>query len=211
MLLCKKNQGILPKEYSQLHYIESAGMQYIITDVSMVDQTDIISTIFAVTSGATLNDYAIQAGINGQWALYIGSNSRQNPYTEKPLIVCIGASANKFSELMQINKFYNVEVNPNTDTYYVDGTPYPFIDRWNRYDVTPSSYTLMSYGYNPQASYVKMQRAEVKGKGVFIPCIRNNDNAVGVYNTVTGAFLQNSGTGNFGYETMDGTYIPPIV
>ena len=54
----------------------------------------------------------------------------------------------------------------------------------------------------------------------FIPCystttvtdvdgIERPKNTIGMYDTVEGQFYVNKGTGTFGYETEDGTYIAP--
>lgn len=43
-----------------------------------------------------------------------------------------------------------------------------------------------------------------------IPAIRKSDNKPGMYNTVSNLFSTNIGTGEFGYELMDGTYVAPV-
>lgn len=214
MMLASKKK-LLPDGYTQLKYIQTNGKQFINTDVYITDMTDVIRAIFACMSGTLQEDYALFGGFNGRWALYIGSSSRQSPYVQKPLIVCIGAGAFNVSShgagLIDLDTFYDVEVNANTNICTVDGSNYEVTNRWGRYDVTPAPYALFNYNQRTGGcAYVKLQYAEVKNKGVFIPCIRDVDGVVGVYNTITNNFLTNNGTGTFGYETLDGTYVAPI-
>ena len=214
-VLLSYKKKLLPDGYTQLKYIQTNGKQFIDTDVEITDMTDVIRAIFACTSGTQINEFVLFGGYVGKWALHIGSTSRKNPYTQKPLLACIGASSFDVSShgagLMDLNTFYDVELNANTNICTVDGSDYEITNRWDRYDVTPTPYALFNYNQRTVGcAYVKLQYAEVKNKGVFIPCIRNADGEVGVYNTITNNFLTNNGTGTFGYETLDGAYVAPI-
>ena len=60
---------------------------------------------------------------------------------------------------------------------------------------------------------VKFYNVKIKQSGVikrdFIPCLDTN-NVPCFYDTVSGNTFYNQGTGQFGYETMDGTVVAPI-
>ena len=43
----------------------------------------------------------------------------------------------------------------------------------------------------------------------YIPCIRVTDGTAGMFDLHTKKFESNSGSGKFGYELMDGTYVAP--
>ncbi len=208
--MMQKVQGILPAGFTQVKYIEAGGNHFINTDVYITDMTDIIKATVAFTKGTFSDDSAICGGVTGRWGILIGSLTRQSPYTQKPLSVMIGASQLNTGKLIDLNDFIDVTVNPNNDTYTLDGDEYPVTNRWDRYAVTTAAYQLMNYnGKTSATSYMKLKYAEVVGKGIFIPCIRDSDNKVGMYNTITGTFLSNAGTGEFGYETMNGNYVAP--
>lgn len=214
VLLSYKNK-LLPSGYTQLKYIQANGKQFINTDAYITDMADVIRAIFACTSGRQVEDYVLFGGFTGKWALYIGSITRDAPYIQKPLFVCIGASPFSVSShgagKMDLNTFYDVEVNANTNICTVNGSDYEITDRWDRYNVTPVPYALFNYNQKTSGcAYVKLKYAEVKNKGVFIPCIRDADGVVGVYNIITNNFLTNNGTGTFGYETVDGAYVAPV-
>lgn len=201
--------GGLPAGYTQLKYIETNGPQLIITDARITDYTDIVRATGAFTAGVQQSDYFIHGGVAGRWVNFVGSNSRQSPYTQKPVVVQYSARLNYANPFIDVGTFVTAEGNPNNNTVTIDGVVYNPSDRWDRYEVTPGYYRLFGSSDSAGTSYVKLQSAEVAGKGLFIPCMRDADGTVGVCNTITGNFLTNTGTGTLGYETMDGVYVAP--
>jgi len=211
-LLAMQKTGLLPAGYVELKYIEANGNHFINTDAYQSDMNDIIRATFACTLGGSNEDSAIFAGRTGMWALGIGSLTRQSPYVQKPLTIYIGASDGSGTRpLMDINTFYEVEANAINTTYTFDGVVYEYEGRWDRYSPTLKQYQLFNYNSKTSVTTrLKLKYAEVVGKGIFIPCMRKSDNKVGVYNIITGTFLTNDGTGEFGYETLNGTYVAPV-
>lgn len=204
--------GILPDGYTQLKYIQANGKQFINTDVYITDYTDIVKATYALTNGVQSEDHAISGGYYGRWWVDIGSNTRQAPYSQKPVTAHYSAGGDYSpTVLVDLNTFVTVEVNPNTAKVIIDGIEYSYTSRWDRYAVTPALYQLFNYNSRTSGcSYLKLQDAEVVNKGIFIPCLRKADGEIGVFNITTQTFLANAGTGTFGYETMNGTYVAPV-
>ena len=211
-LLAMQKMGLLPAGYVELKYIEANGNHFINTDAYQSDMNDIVRATFACTNGASNDDSAIYAGQSGRWGLGIGSQSRKSPYVQKPLTVMIGANFGTGTRPdMEPNTFYEVEANAIDTTYTFNGVVYEYEGRWDRYVPTLKQYQLFSYNSKTSVTTrLKLKYAEVVGKGIFIPCMRKSDNKVGVYNLITGTFLTNDGTGEFGYETLNGTYVAPV-
>lgn len=207
-----KEPGILPDGYTQLKYIQANGKQFINTDVYITDYTDIVKATYALTSGVASEDHAISGGRQAIWWIGIGSYTRKSPYTQKPITVQYSAGGGYGSNMLaDLNTFVTVEANPNTNKVVIDGVEYDYTGRWDRYEVTPALYQLFNYNSRTTGcSYLKLQYAEVVNKGIFIPCLRKADGEIGVFNITTQTFLANAGTGTFGYETMNGTYIAPV-
>jgi hypothetical protein len=191
----------VPNEYTELKYIQSDGNQYIDTGLTVNGNTDI---------SVDLQLLSIIAGryIFGSFTY---DNTRRNYF----LWTAGTSSGNvqyQFGWHSSYTNFSTVDTSRHLIQIYNDGH-YAYLDidgvNIGRLDNAPSmpeshhTFTLFR-GYQesiftgiPQ----KMYRAVIKqNKNVvmtLIPVKRNSDNVVGMYDTVSGTFFTNLGTGTF--------------
>ena len=194
----------LPKEYTQVSYIESSGTQYIDTGLEGKDGYTLEATLkFTEFPG----NYSYFAGF--------GSSSSNRIYFTR------AAKATLTDGWTYNSDSHNLtDVSVATDTEYVyksvmengkqelyrNGT---LLDSDNVVG-TPSYGTIWIFGadYNDSINggtscQLFACKFSYGGKVVrdFIPCYRNSDNEIGLYDTVGRQFYTNSGTGSFIIET----------
>ena len=195
-------------EYVFLEYIESTGTQYIDTGIKAnsaytykfkVKRTSPYnSNIWGVKTNSSFSaNSCIILGWTGpaQIGIYSheGSDTGSNPY-----VVDWGTD------------YHTIEFNPTSKKLIIDG-----VDRWSDLENgcltnenwSSNTYNLYLGGTNTVGSFVgggvsTWAQYEVwNNNGVLIqnliPAKRNSDNAVGMYDLVSGQFFTNAGTGEF--------------
>lgn len=199
--------GILPLGYTQVDYIASSGTQYINLGVKLKKDQKVITdieftelenqTIFG-TYGNTENFVNVFGLSGSNYFEYRAGSQQWKSSTTAPVI----------------NTKYNIEFNYGATSQYlkVDGTntitgtqtlvnntstynAYLFARRSN--DGTPQAYSKIKlYSFKLyDGDNLKLD---------LIPCYRNSDNSIGLYDLVNNTFLSNSGTGAFTYGAVLG-------
>ncbi len=183
----------LPAGYTELEYIESTGTQYIDTGyimtsdvveygISLVGKNSVISTSLF---GSETNTNPKYSGVIFGSLLYIGGSGAIAPFTwadDKNDIVVKTTSATSGTLT------HNGVENSFTYTGGVQKT---------------ESIALFGNkkGEIIQLSSIKVKHFYIKDNGTLvrnlIPAKRNSDSVVGMYDTVSGTFFTNAGTGSF--------------
>lgn len=199
-LLGKSNQ--LPSGYQRLEYIESTGTQYINTGVNLAQNSSIELSIsmnekdtrnkmlFGSRTGASDNNISINATSaivldfnNSSYATYRTSfdyetNTKYILYNSKEKRVIYDENHNVLAQNTTICN--DTITTPQTATlFYINPKP---SNTW--------------YNANAKIYYCKIWN---NGKLIrnFIPCVRNSDNVVGLYDLANDTFYKNAGTGTF--------------
>lgn len=174
-------QRNIPKEYTQVEYLESSGTQYIDTGIlhknliveyeALTTETSSASQIFLATSVSS-NWVGWRAGRPSCWAgINVNATKRRKykaTYTSTDIT------------LMDIE----TGLTDTTLNNYIDKTLYLF------------SYPSSQYPSYTQLFSCKMYEGTTLVRNL-VPCKRNSDNVLGMYDTVSGNFLTNAGTGTF--------------
>jgi hypothetical protein len=204
----QQNASILPSGYTQVDYIESSGTQYIDSgilpsenigfEIDFTPHNDMnkttAKTIFGSRTTWKSNGYQLttytEGSLNGGHFLFGTNNTasliRHSAYMQKDVRCQISflngvfKSANGNETNIQ-GTFSNVNKN-----IYLFGC----IENANPFELsTTTLYKLKFYDNN-----VLIRD--------FIPCYRNSDNVVGMYDIVNNVFYTNQGTGAFTYGSV---------
>ena len=204
----KKITRELPEGYVLCNYLESTGTQYIDTGMNPDQNTKVeclANWDFSVTSsnqnptlyGARSNTssfYEVLQGVGNTIYYQYGSTS---PSTTGTTIF-----GNKVKYLTDGNKFY---INDALKITAKDST---FTNNQSMY-----IFGLNNKGTIERFSLAKMYYFKVYDNGVLVqylvPCLDNNGTPC-MYDTVSKQPFYNKGSGKFGYELMDGTYVAPV-
>lgn len=204
------NKTGLPFGYTQVDYIESSGTQYIDTGIKGNQDTKVNldfeatnfsypgnKSIIGSRTGATEKHYGITISGGANPYLYSGYNNVSQQGVQ-----------------ISLNTKYNVFKDKNI--MYLDNT-----------EITNATYTTfetptnmfifaMNEGGAKFYSSIKLFKLKIYNDNVlernFIPCYRNSDNEVGLYDLVNNVFYTNQGTGVFTYgsEIEKGGYKIPV-
>lgn len=184
-------QRNLPAEYTQLEYIESTGTQYI--DTGVVPKTTLsIKIKYNILQLASSNNIAIFGSISSQTGLFSG-------VAGSPSVYYINTGATSLSDIPFAFNTIREEEYIN-DTMIRDGVTYttdPIIE---------NNISMTLFGRNTGSEIARIGTLRIYyftlyDNGVLIqnliPAKRNSDNVLGMYDTVSGTFLTNAGTGTF--------------
>ena len=198
------SEASLPKEYTQVDYIQGSGTQYIDTglvltqdnsvelEISMNVKNDQNKMLFGTRSGASSNNISINATTNltldfnnsnystyrTEWNYTI--NTKYILYNSKEKRVIYNEDHNVLAQNTTICN--DTITTPQTATlFYINPKP---SNTW--------------YNASAKIYYCKIWNNDTLVRNI-IPCIRNSDNEVGMYDLVTNTFYTNQGTGSFTY------------
>lgn len=206
------SQQILPDGYTQVDYIVCSGTQYIKTGYKPNANTNVLSKCYV--SDFSLSKNYICGTLSGSPA--------KNRYQ-----ICFGAITSSFNTMWcRDESTHRFSITPPTKPFdittsgeniTIDGTTYTYTDT-QAFDSNAKELYLMAVNNNGSASDI--------GNGVrlysfkiyesssllhnYIPCYRNSDNEVGLYDLITNTFLTNAGTGSFTYGSIAPTPSSPI-
>lgn len=195
----------LQKEYTQVDYIESSSNQYIDTGVNADYKLDIKYTIEKAVSGSLI--FGAIYNNNGSYIRYHA-----------------GVNRNKYSFFILNNSTFttiNDDANVKHDFYIkatdrtvsVDGTTYEMPETTttdtglNFWLFRRNSNTTNLMNYSSLKLYSCQMYYENELVRDFIPCYRNSDNEVGLYDLVNDVFYTNQGTGAFTYGQVQEEHI----
>ena len=199
----------IPDDYTELEYIESTGTQYIDTRQNFMYGDEFFFDYMPIANYSDENKgYGSGGGstseisgggrrVNGDIVMYIiGSNISYSPtlsyndsllhrYTEHWTIKN-GVFSSTLTDVSS-GTIYSLSKNDISDSYNSSSMVYLF--RANAGSHAAPSHSRI-YG-------TWLKRANGNYAFNFIPARRNSDDVVGMYDTVTGTFFMNSGTGEF--------------
>ena len=173
--------SVVPDSYTQLEYLKSTGTQYIVTGLNSTTRYDHEITFSDYT-------YTTKAGILGSSGYYCSYTGYNNT-----LRWCMSDRAYDTSGSLTSKRTAKLGYNYLT----VDGSSVSQISDTNG---TPSDTTHTLFkGYNCASVKIYSYRASLDGQLLrdFVPCKRNSDDELGMYDLVNNAFYTNAGTGTF--------------
>lgn len=189
-------------EYTEVEYIESTGEQYICTPVLLKNianrKTRIETEVQFLANGNT------RQLIGGNPVFYFGINNGK--YECNGSVGTVPYSANSFDKIVHTTEA-DGSANVTAALYVNDNLAAS--KSTNATNIGTVSFTMFSLGaggvgviYGSQINAkCRMKRTKVYIDDVlagdFIPCIRNADDVVCVYDTVSKTFIENKGTGSF--------------
>ncbi len=176
--------------YTRLEYIESTGTQYIDTGVAYTDGISIdikFSTNKSADSSAFLFGFYLYQDA-------FGVNTRSGWDTSTGVLMLYSASDTK--SIAVENKTINIISFRNNKYYYNNSELWsPSImptDRTSSIGLFAPIKAIKSYPF-----IGKIYSVTISNVCNLIPARRNSDNTIGMYDTVSGWFFTNAGTGEF--------------
>ncbi len=200
-----ENTGILANSYQKVEYIESDGNQYIDLKLPISDKTS-IEIDFSVSStelaAGEVEDFNIigcygymkgmaLAVYDGQWRIWNSADTITGSveHSERYTAILNNDSAYSINGTSVETESSSITNPENTD----NGTIHVF-----------AAYHILS-PYTPECvfkpSSMRLYGLKIYEDGSLVgdytPCYKLSDNTIGLYDTVTGTFFDNSGTGVF--------------
>ena len=185
----------LPVEYQEVEYLESVGGQYINLPYGFLD-TDEVEIVASLKS--TGNDkYMVAPSV---WNNHTNRFSMAGKYGTAFRVGfgSLGTSATRFSPGIASDALIHKWTYKNRT--------FTIVDLESVCDVSSATfgeetnYLRLFYGYNASTAGQICSFHQKKANGNelnLIPCYRKSDNEPGMYDTVSGTFYTNSGTGEF--------------
>ena len=201
----------LPIGYTQVDYIESSGTQYIDTGINPISSTKIdIDFAYVGTSSLAIwiplfGARSIINNIHEYYAVFINQNT---------LKLTTNYSSNDAGDnstvYVEVNKKYNLK--NNQGSFYINDILESSISASNTlsnntthsvylFDLQEASGNRMDRGTKMKLYSCKFYDGDTLIRN-YIPCYRNSDNEVGLYDLVNNVFYANKGTGAFTYGSV---------
>lgn len=188
--------GTLPSSYTAVDYIESSGTQYIDTGFSPDSKTQVIAVMDMpfINDGKSHNAFAVRGTEDGNSKEYGFLSNGTKYVTRYGNDIYLSVS---YGGKMTVNMDKNV-LRVNGEVVYSHSE--------KTFDC--GGYNLYIFGSNRAGTLyspasMKLYSLEIYDDGdqvrSFVPCYRNADNAVGLYDLLNGVFYTNKGTGEFTY------------
>ena len=180
--------SILPEGYTQVEYIESTGTQYIDTNYTPVQGDDLEFKNVTAESFNNIGEAIFSAGTGDFQLILLGvSNVLYYKYFQSG--DALGIS---FSNIT------NGNIRITNGNLYIDN----ILKLEANYGGTVNtSLNIFRRANNTSYFIGKIGEIIISNNGIikrdFIPCYRNSDNEIGLYDTVNDVFYTNQGTGTF--------------
>lgn len=198
-ILGAKEQGILPSDYTQLEYIEGTGTQWIDTQTKIIPKN--YDTIIDLTMGKCTNLVNTENGIFGL-CRYTGSTwANQAGARWKTIDILRGSWASAFNDNTVTQQNINYLHIEKDNTIFNNN----LLSNFRFSTSTSGIFSIILFATYPQVDktgairiyYCKISNKDGEVLRELIPARRKSDNELGLYDTVEGIFLTNSGTGSF--------------
>ncbi len=187
--------GVLPSIYTAVDYIESNGTQYIDSGFIPDSNTRVVTKIdfdtvsdgnshnaFSATPGERAREYGFLCN-SGEYVTRYGDDIYLNSlnYPNKPFVIDMDKNVLK-----------------------IDGeTVYTHEEKEFSCGCSLYIFSCNKNGSSYRPAAMKLYSMEIYDNGTlvrkFVPCYRNSDNVVGLWDLVNGKFYTNNGTGAFTY------------
>lgn len=181
----KCEQRNLPDGYTQLEYIESSGTQYINTDVSGNATIKITAQASAIKGSSQALLSSTNGAFGGTWFGEFTTNQKWGIGTGDGLST-IDPTTKITAELAFDGSGCSGTINGESVTRTVT--------------ITQGTWTIMATDGLSYPFSGKVWGCQITQGGTlvrnFVPC-KNSSNVVGMYDTVSGTFFENDGTGDF--------------
>lgn len=183
-------RGGLPSGYTQLEYIQSSGAQYIDTGFKPNQNTVVRADIAHDLSSRTCWIFGARNGTNVDAFGFLTYKGAYRADYGTATTNLSGTPTERFTIEMNKNSVKIDGAVIATAAVQTFSTNYPiYLFANNNAGVSAGFSTTKIYGCEIYNGDVLMLE--------FIPCRRNSDNALGMYDTVHGTFCQNAGSGTF--------------
>lgn len=191
VVLWKK--GLLPSDYTQLEYIESTGTQWIDTGIATTNNN--LGFMLEAMPLTNADVYPMGSRAIGGDIRFFGVRSvSSNSFSYGWLSYSTAPASQSYVNVrttMSLNWLNSKKVTIGNDS----------ADLSTVADVA-NGRNITLFGINGQLLWTgRIYRAQIsEGNEIianFIPVMRNSDSKVGMYDTVTGQFFTNAGTGEF--------------
>lgn len=194
------SQSILPSGYTQVDYITSDGNSYIDTGKALGYNFK-IETKFIYNQQSSNEQPIVSTWGNNSYAwfnLYIASNNQLRFYAAGNHM-----TANPTLTIGNINTV-SYSRNDNEWVGTLNGEEVTFSTTLTASN--PTTLKILARGDNTLGSYVSIYRLKLFENNILtmdlVPCYRNSDNVIGLYDIVNNQFLTNAGTGTFTYGSI---------
>ena len=189
--MMRKAAGGLPAAYRRVEYLESSGTQYIDTGYTPV-QNDAFYVEFMLTS-VSPNSVVFSAGTVKQVILLLHSDSTAYVHyfsSGKAATFNFPTTISNIWSNATISGSGDIDINGNTGTKTYEGALTDDPNLW-----------LFRRRNDSQPFYGRIRAFTITNNGTpkmnLIPCYRASDNEPGMYDTVSGTFYTNAGSGEF--------------
>ena len=186
---------ILPNEYTQVDYIQSSGTQYIDTGFKPNQNTRMTAKVYINGLVSTYDNIGgARNGNTNQFHIIIASNKFDARYETQNSNISY-TTTGLFNFDFNKNKFY---INNSLAKTFTDTT---FTSEYNAYVFAVNNAGTVSQKADYKLYSMKWYDNDTLVRD-FIPCYRNSDNEVGLYDLVNNVFYVNQGTGSFTYGSV---------
>ncbi|MBP5177411.1 MAG: tyrosine-protein phosphatase, partial [Clostridia bacterium] len=187
--------GKFEDDYTVVEYIQSSGTQYIDTGFTPNSNTRVVAEIDLVTVSDVISHIAFSAtpGVRSkEYGFLTNGSDYVSRYGDDIYLEAFSYP----------NKPFVVDMDKNV--LKIDGeTVYTHEQKEFACGCTMYIFTCNKNGSSYRPSSMKLYSMKIYDNGVlvrdFVPCYRNSDNKVGLYDKVNGVFYTNIGTGEFTY------------
>lgn len=183
----------LPKGYTAVEYIKSSGMQYIDTDFIPDSNTRVIAKMDFQNTVSNTSQNAFSArgdkGSSEEYGFLVSEGSYVSRYGD-----------DKYFTYLYENKPFLVDKNKNVLS--IDGTVVQ-THQEKEFDcgVTMTIFASNRNGSVSRYASMKLYYMEIYDNGTlvryFVPCVRDSDGKIGLYDVVNQMFYENKGEGSF--------------
>ena len=194
--------------YSIIEYIEATGTQYIDTGITGHDGLSVEFNFEALSRLSADNSTIIGCTNGSNQRMYLTLN---NSSAAKPFLWELGASnyyvlTDWSLSYCELNTKYHVNISwtKASSVLTIDGKDVIPLNNTLNFDDNNTNVFLFARNKGTSIdkySHAKLYDLKMYDNGTlvrnFIPALRNSDNAIGLYDTVTDAFFTNAGSGSF--------------
>ena len=182
------------KNYTELEYIQSSGTQFVNTNLAVASGLDITFDFQCTTvaSGTQFLFYGSDGWKNKGFGLYLSSSSAG--------AFCYGSEVGTGVSVAGAQRHTYKQ---NQNSLYIDGNLVKQLSAQTFSGSAPIILFAGSEGSSVGVSPVKgkLYSCQIRNNGTlvrdFVPCRRNSDNAIGLYDHVNEKFYGNAGSGSF--------------
>ena len=185
--------SLLPDGYTELQWIESTGTQYIDTGVQATGDLD-IKTRFKIISYGSLfgvRDVATGASNKSVWVAALN---------ERTIWLYNNKTTHNRLEKLNLDQWYDADINKGVLSFNGNEVASYETENFTGSDIflfnTNEANGTLASGASVQISYFKIHNASGTLVRDFIPA-KDSSGKIGMYDTVSGAFFENAGTGEF--------------